>query len=160
MNSARTNGRGSWIAVASAEHVARGRAGGFMQVCHGKVAPLRRIRPDDVVTHYYSPSVVFHGKDKYQSFTALGVVRGGEPYAFDMGGGFCPYRRDVDWCDSINTPIAPLLDRLAFAAGGRNWGYQFRFGLFAVSEADTGMIAGAMGIADLPSAPRQLAMTG
>ena len=34
-----------WIAVASADHVARGVAGGFMQVCHGKRAPLARIRP-------------------------------------------------------------------------------------------------------------------
>lgn len=33
----------SWIAVASAEHVRSGRAQGFMQVCHGKAAPLRRL---------------------------------------------------------------------------------------------------------------------
>lgn len=32
----------SWIAVASAEHVRSGRSQGFMQVCHGKAAPLRR----------------------------------------------------------------------------------------------------------------------
>ena len=30
-----------WIAVASAEHVRRGNQGGFMQVNHGKAAPLR-----------------------------------------------------------------------------------------------------------------------
>ena len=34
----------NWIAVASAEHVRRGRADGFMQVCHGKGGPLARIR--------------------------------------------------------------------------------------------------------------------
>jgi hypothetical protein len=34
----------NWIAVASADHVGRGRAPGFMQVCHGKAAPLRRIQ--------------------------------------------------------------------------------------------------------------------
>ena len=33
-----------WIAVASAEHVRLGRTQGFMQVCHGKAAPLRRMR--------------------------------------------------------------------------------------------------------------------
>jgi hypothetical protein len=32
----------NWIAVASAEHAQRGRSEGFMQVCHGKAAPLRR----------------------------------------------------------------------------------------------------------------------
>lgn len=46
-----------WIAVACAEHVARGVAGGFMQVSHGKRAPLVRIRPGDRVA-YYSPSRV------------------------------------------------------------------------------------------------------
>ena len=45
----------NWIAVASAEHVRRGREGGFMQVCHGKAAPLRRIQPGDGVV-YYSPT--------------------------------------------------------------------------------------------------------
>ena len=41
-----------WIGVASADHVARGRADGFMQVCHGKAAPLRRIKPGDGVVYY------------------------------------------------------------------------------------------------------------
>ena len=35
-----------WLAVASAEHVRRGRAEGFMQVSHGKLGPLRRILPN------------------------------------------------------------------------------------------------------------------
>ncbi len=30
----------NWIAVASADHVRRGLAGGFMQVCHGKAAAV------------------------------------------------------------------------------------------------------------------------
>jgi len=60
----------SWIAVASAEHVQRGRNAGFMQVCHGKVSPLRRVRPDDHVI-YYSPTHTFGGRDKLQAFTAI-----------------------------------------------------------------------------------------
>ena len=39
----------NWLAVASANHVRKGRAEGFMQVCHGKLAPLRRIKPGDLV---------------------------------------------------------------------------------------------------------------
>ena len=62
-----------WIAVASAEHVRFGRAHGFMQVCHGKAAPLRRISPGDRVA-YYSPTVTFRDKDTLQAFTALGTV--------------------------------------------------------------------------------------
>lgn len=59
----------NWIAVASAEHVQKGRLSGFMQVCHGKGAPLRRMKPNDWVV-YYSPTVTFGGRDKLQSFTA------------------------------------------------------------------------------------------
>ena len=35
-------GMSNWVAVASAEHVAIGRAGGFMQVGHGKGIALVR----------------------------------------------------------------------------------------------------------------------
>jgi len=138
-----------WIAVASAEHVRRGREAGFMQVCHGKAAPLRRVRPGDRVA-YYSPTVEFRGKDKLQAFTAIGIVKVGEPYQFDMGDGFCPFRRDVAWLQAYETPILPLLDALEFLAGVRNWGYPLRFGLFSISDHDLQMIAAAMG-AQLPT---------
>lgn len=132
-----------WIAVASAEHVRRGRADGFMQVCHGKGGPLKRIRPGDGVI-YYSPTENFGAGDKLQAFTAIGIVKETEPYRFDMGGGFAPFRRDVAWAEAAETPIRPLLDALDFTAGRPNWGYQLRFGVFAISRHDFDVIAGAM----------------
>ena len=45
-----------WIAVASAEHVRRGRGEGFMQINHGKAAPLKRVKLDDRVV-FYSPAL-------------------------------------------------------------------------------------------------------
>jgi hypothetical protein len=133
-----------WLAVASAEHVRIGRKDGFMQVNHGKAAPLRRIRPGDGIA-YYSPSTVLGEKDGLQSFTAIGTVRQGEVYEGVMGGGFTPARRDVDWFDAKEAPIKPLLGRLEFAAGKPNWGYQLRFGLFEISEHDFRLIGEAMG---------------
>ena len=47
--------------------------------------------------------------------------------------------------------IKPLLDSLDFSAGIKNWGYQLRFGLFAISEHDWRLIAEAMG-ARMPAA--------
>lgn len=132
-----------WLAVASAEHVRAGLKAGIMQVCHGKAAPLRRIRPgDDVV--YYSPTVSFRGSDKLQAFTAIGRVVSGTPYAFDMGGGFVPYRHDVSWRKAGEAPIRPLLDTLTFTSGQRNWGYPFRFGLLEIPRSDLDVIAEAM----------------
>lgn len=142
-----------WIAVASADHARRGRdemQPGFMQVCHGKQAPLKRLQGGDWVV-YYAPTITMGGKDKCQSFISLGVVRAGEPYAFDMGG-FVPFRRDVDYLAAQETPIAPLLPHLAFIDNPKNWGYKFRFGLFAISQADMCLIAHAMGV-DLQSLP-------
>lgn len=139
----------NWLAVASAEHVRMGREAGFMQVCHGKTAPLRKVNPGDRIV-YYSPTVEFRGKGKLQAFTAIGVVKAGEPYAFDMGGGFRPFRRDVAWFESHEAPILPLLEVLDFTAGQQNWGYQLRFGLFAISDLDWHLIAAAMG-ARLPA---------
>ncbi len=133
----------NWIAVASAEHVRHGQQTGFMQVCHGKAAPLRRVQPGDRII-YYSPIATFRGKDKLQAFTAIGIAKDYEPYQFDMGEGFCPFRRDVKWLKARDTPISPLLDELDFSAGKRNWGYQFRFGLFEISEHDLRIIAAAM----------------
>ena len=136
----------NWIAVASAEHVRIGRAGGFMQVCHGKGAPLRRLAPGDRVA-YYSPTEIFGGKAPLRAFTAFGTVLLGNPYQADMGGGFHPFRRDVDWArEAWEAAIRPLLPALEFTAGGRNWGYPFRFGLFPVSDRDMAVIARAMNL--------------
>ena len=57
--------RANWIAVACAEHARRGCAEpqrGFMQVCHGKCAPLRRVKPGDSVA-YYAPGFVPYRRD-------------------------------------------------------------------------------------------------
>lgn len=133
-----------WIAVASAEHVRIGRAQGFMQVCHGKAAPLRRLSPGDHVS-YYSPSEIFRGTDKLQAFTAVGIVAAGVPYQADMGSGFRPFRRDVQWTAAQEVPIRPLLGQLAFTRESKSWGYQLRFGLFEISDTDMRIIAAAMG---------------
>lgn len=47
-----------WVAVASKEHVQRGIAGGFAQVCHGKPTPLNRMETGDWII-YYSPTELF-----------------------------------------------------------------------------------------------------
>ena len=136
----------NWIAVASAEHVRLGRDHapiGFMQVGHGKHSPLKRIAPGDRVA-YYAPATVSGGSDKLQSFVSIGVVQPGEAYAFDMGNGFVPWRRDVRYATSRETPIALLLDSLEFIDDPKRWGYKFRFGLFEINAHDLRLIAQAM----------------
>ena len=115
-----------------------------MQIGHGKLAPLKRIKPDDRVA-YYSPNAVYGVKDKLQSFVSMGIVQPGEPYDFDMGNSFIPFRRDVIYLPAQETPITPLLDDFDFIENRQRWGYKFRFGLFDVSDNDMRLIALAMG---------------
>jgi EVE domain len=145
----------AWIAVASATHVRIGRAGGFMQVCHGKATPLRRLSEGDLVA-YYSPTETFGGRDRLQAFTAVGIVKPRAPYQVEMGSGFAPFRRDVAWCRADPAPIHPLLGHLSFSRDNSNWGYQLRFGLFKVEPDDIERIAKAMGavLASLEKARR------
>ncbi|MBM3647433.1 MAG: EVE domain-containing protein [Alphaproteobacteria bacterium] len=138
----------NWLAVASAEHVEIGRHGGFMQVSHGKATPLRRIQPGDRIVYYspnrtYSASHARRGDDRLQAFTAIGTVKPGKPYQADMGFGFRPFRRDVDWHDAEAMPLALLQARLAFTQEP-NWGYRLRQGLIEITEADMTLIAEAM----------------
>jgi hypothetical protein len=133
----------NWIAVASADHVARGLSLGVMQVCHGKGAPLRRLHTGDRVA-YYSPTTAMGGGDKRQAFTAVGIVRDERVYQVDMGGGFQPFRRDVEWRPAAETSIHGLLARLELSRDKRNWGYAFRFGLFGISDHDMDAIVEAM----------------
>lgn len=142
----------NWIAIASAEHARQGRdhaltapgACGFMQVCHGRRAPLARVQPGDRIA-YYAPARTMGGKDRLQSFVSIGTVEPGAPYAFDMGGGFMPYRRDVHYVAARETPIMPLLDAFEFVEDRRHWAAKFRFGLVEVSLHDMRLVAQAMG---------------
>jgi hypothetical protein len=138
-----------WVAVASADHVRIGRAEGFMQVCHGKGAPLRRISAGDWVV-YYSPTETFGANDRLQAFTAIGVVEPAAPYQAEMCDGFHPFRRNVRWIKSAETPIRLLLEELSFSAGNKNWGYKLRFGLFEIDRQDMRKIARAMGASLVP----------
>jgi len=137
-----------WIGVASREHVIGGVQGGFAQVCHGKKGPLSLMKKDDWMI-YYSPTITFRGEERCQSFTAIGRVLEGAPYAFSMSPDFIPYRRDVRFYDANETSIIPMIDQLMFIQDKKRWGFPFRRGCFSIPEIDFRLIAGKM-LKDLP----------
>lgn len=140
----------AWIVVVSAEHVRRGLKLGIVQTCHGKAAPIRRLRAGDRVI-CYSPTETFRGSDRLQAFTAIGTVGAGEAYQVEMEPGFHPWRRHVDWWPARDAPIRPLLEELEFTKGRTGWGWMFRFGLFAISDHDADLIASAMAAVSVPA---------
>jgi hypothetical protein len=133
-----------WVGVASAEHVARGVAGGFCQLNHGKAGPVARMRPGDGLV-YYAPRERMGEGEPVQAFVAIGTVAEGEPYQGVMGD-FLAMRRDVRWWPvERRAPIRPMLDALSFTRGQPNWGMVLRRGSFGIAAEDFGLIVEAMG---------------
>lgn len=132
-----------WVIVASRDHVQNGVRAGIAQANHGKAAPLKRMQVGDGVL-YYSPKNEFGGNEKLQAFTAIGRVTGDKIYQFDMGGGFVPFRRDVEYFECREVPIQPLIPALIFIQDKKSWGTMFRFGFFEIPKADFDLIASQM----------------
>ena len=143
MANADKNATRYWIGVASKDHVARGVAGGFCQLGHGKAAPLSRMATRDWII-YYSSKVSLERDELCQRFTAIGKIIGVAPYLFEMSPSFATYRRDVQFkkCESI--AIRPMLAELDFIKDKTRWGSAFRFGHFEIQRADFERIATAM----------------
>lgn len=162
-----------WVGVASTEHVQKGVADGIAQVCHGKQGPLKRMQPEDWIV-YYSPVEIFGGKQPCRKFTAIGQVKEGQPYQFEMSPSFAlasvealpknltfiesenggikcaksdtPWRRDVQFMQAHDAAIEPLIEQLHFIENKVYWGFKFRFGLFEINHHDFLLIAQNMGV--------------
>ncbi|WP_020395983.1 EVE domain-containing protein [Thiolinea disciformis] len=133
-----------WIGVASNNHVQRGVAGGFCQLCHGKAQPLKRMQQGDWII-YYSPKEHFEDKQPCQQFTAIGEVIGDKVYAFEMFPNFVPFRRDIQFVKTAKAvAICPLLAELNFIKDKSKWGAAFRYGHLEISQADFAIIAEQM----------------
>lgn len=129
-----------WIGVASHDHVKRGIAGNFCQLCHGKAQPLQRMAIGDWLV-YYSPKEQFESNIMCQQFTAIGHVAGAAVYPFEMFPGFVPHRRDIQFLDAQSTPIRPLIAQLSFISDKSKWGAAFRFGHIEIPKEDFELIA-------------------
>ena len=135
-----------WIGVVSRAHVRIGVAGGFIQLNHGKKAPLQRLRAGDMLA-MYSPRDDYPDGAPLQAFTAIGRVLRGEVYQVEMSPGFEPWRLDVEFWPCLEAPIKPLVPRLSFIRSKSHWGAAFRFGHLKVPADDFARIAQAMGAA-------------
>jgi predicted RNA-binding protein len=132
-----------WVIVASRDHVQIGKQAGVVQAHHGKAGALKRMKAGDMLL-LYSPKMEFGGQEKCQSFIAVARVKDGPVYSFDMGGGFIPYRRAVEYLDCVEVPIQPLVPALSFIQNKQSWGYLFRFGFFEIPQSDFDLIARQM----------------
>jgi hypothetical protein len=132
-----------WILVASKDHVKKGFAEGFAQACHGKAAPMRRMKKGDYII-YYSSKLTFGRDEKCQEFTAIGQVINDETYQVQVTADFCPSRRNIEFIESQDVSILPLINDLEFIENRKSWGYPFRFGFFEINKHDFDIISSKM----------------
>jgi hypothetical protein len=132
-----------YIVVVSKDHIASGVKGGFMQSNHGKSTSLKKLHPGDWVI-FYSPKQTYVGNIPLQDFTAIGQIKDEELYQHKMSEDFIPYRRNVNYLEFTETPIAPLIDKLDFIENKKTWGYKFRFGFFEIPQNDFDLIKNEM----------------
>lgn len=132
-----------WITAVSKDHAMRGVAGGFIQINHGKQAPLKKMSPGDWLI-VYSSKQAMEGDVKLQAFTAIGQVTDEEIYQHRMSETFIPFRRNIKFYDCVETPILPLIPDLNFIKNKQSWGYPFRFGFFEIDKADFARISKQM----------------
>jgi hypothetical protein len=132
-----------WLGVVSRAHVERGVAGGFAQLCHGRAAPLGRMRAGDWLI-YYSPKTEMRADaPRLQAFTALGRIVDDRVYAHDMGDGWVPHRRDVAYERVRAVPLAALKTELHLVTRP-GWAMQLRRGHVELDAHDFQLIATAM----------------
>ncbi len=132
-----------WVGVISRAHVWRGVEGGFTQVCHGKRAPLARMKGGDLFIAY-SPTTELGGGQPLRAFTAFGRVRDELITQVDLGGGFVPFRRAVAWEPGAReVALEALRGSLEFVKDP-GWGMKARRGHFEISSADGECVARAM----------------
>lgn len=132
-----------YIGVACKEHVENGVKIGIAQFCHGKSAPAKRLKKGDYVI-YYSSKITLNKTEPCQKFTAIGVVKDDDIYQVDMGDGFKPFRRNINYYESQNVDIKPLIENLPFIKNKKSWGYVFRYGFFKIDQQSFALIAQAM----------------
>ncbi len=132
-----------WIIVVSKDHLQRGVKGGFIQANHGKAAPLKRMHAGDWVI-FYSPKLEYDKPEKLQCFTAICKIVDENIYQHDMGDGFVPFRRNVEFLPSKDVSVLPLINDLTFIKDKTHWGAPFRFGTLHIPEDDFRLIADMM----------------
>lgn len=132
-----------WIAAISKEHTELAIKGNFIQVCHGKKAPLKRMTKDDYII-VYSSKITMKENKKCQMFTALGRVIDDHTYSFEMTEEFKPFRRNIEFMKCNQISIIPMIENLEFISDKKYWGYPFRYGFFEINENDFNFITSKM----------------
>jgi len=127
-----------WMAVISLEHAHIAAASGFLQVCHGKAAPLKATRAGDEF-FIYCPKTHMKDGEALRQVVFRGHFKDDRVYQVEQFPGFHPWRKDVRFDTSFQ---AVALLSIAGLELTRNphWGMLARRGFFELSAADAALL--------------------
>lgn len=128
---------------ASKDHVIKGVEGGFAQAGHGRKDYISKPSKGDWIV-FYSSKDKFEESKPLQKFTAIGQVIDEESYQSNTSEDFKPYRRKVEFKESNEAEIRPLLDQLSFIKNKKKWGFYLISGFRELSKEDFTIIKKAM----------------
>ena len=127
-----------WIAVISHDHAQIAARSGFLQVCHGKAAPLRKTSAGDEVFIYCPRSGMGAGEVlKRVEFRC--IVDDDAVYQVEQAPGFSPFRKDVCFDTEFQGISIHDVAGLELTANPR-WGMLARRGFFELSAHDATLL--------------------
>ena len=137
-----------WIAVVSRDHAQIAARSGFLQVNHGKAAPLRRTSTGDEVFIYCPRSGMRAGEVlKRVEFRCVKVAEAGRiprviendtVYQVEQAPGFKPFRKDVRFDTGFQGISIGDVQGMELTANP-HWGMLARRGFFEISAARRGV---------------------
>jgi predicted RNA-binding protein len=133
-----------WIVCISKDHTLLALKWGIIQACHGKRAPLARMKKGDGIIIYSSKFNISDPKSTLRAFTAIGEIADDDIYQYEIHPDFIPHRRKVNYFSAKEVPIEPLIDELDFIPNKRFWGYPFKYGFLEISKRDFELISSHM----------------
>jgi len=127
-----------WIAVISLEHAQIAATSGFLQVCHGKAAPLKATRAGDEFFIYCPKTRMKDGKSLKQ-IAFRGHFKDDRVYQVEQFPGFHPWRKDVCF-DGQFQALALLSVEGMELTRNPHWGMLARRGFFEISAHDAALL--------------------
>lgn len=127
-----------WIAVISRDHAMIGAQSGFLQVCHGKAAPLRKTSAGDEVFIYCPRTGMSAGK-VLRRVEYRCVIESDTVYQVEQVAGFKPFRKDARFDAGFQgIPIGDV--RGMELTANPHWGMLARRGFFELGAHDATLL--------------------
>lgn len=127
-----------WIAVISLEHAEIAARSGFLQVCHGKMGPLKHTSAGDEF-FIYCPRTGMGSGEVIKRVTFQGHFNDNRIYQVEQFPGFHPYRKDVTF-DTGFQPVDILSVSGLELTSNPRWGMLARRGFFEISSHDAALL--------------------